>query len=323
MRLALWLKPYPDRTWILAKQIGVSDAVTKIPRFDKAASDMPPWGFMQLLHLKNRFEDFGLCLTVLEGDQIPMRRIKLGLPGRDEDIEQFQHLLRNMGKIGIRTLCYNFMAQFGWLRTSTTTRTRGGAITSSFDYELIQKGPLTEAGIIGQDAMWDNLTYFLKAVVPVAEEAGVKMALHPDDPPVPSIRGISRILSSVDLIKRALNVVASPNSGLTFCQANFSAMGEDIPNLINHFGQEGKIFFVHFRDVRGRALHFEETFIDDGQTDMASAMQCYYEVGFDGPMRPDHVPTMEGEENDMPGYKTLGRLFAIGYIKGLMDAVIR
>lgn len=321
MRIALMLDPYPNVTWSLARQLGVTDAVTKLPQFQSMTDESKPWHFLPLLHLKKRFEDAGLHLSVLEGDQFPMNRIKLGLPGRDEDIDRFCLLLKNMGKVGISTLCYNFMAQFGWLRTSITTRTRGGALTSSFDYDLVKNAPLTEAGMVNEDRLWSNLIYFLKAVIPVAEESGVRMAIHPDDPPISPIGGVSRILTSVAAFRRVLESVPSECNGITLCQANFVAMGANLSETIRYFGNQRKIFFVHFRDIKGDARNFVETFHDDGQTNMVEAIKCYREIGFHGPIRPDHVPTMEGEENDTPGYKVLGRLFAVGYMRGLLEAV--
>ena len=127
-------------------------------------------------------------------------------------------------------------------------------------------------------------------------------------------------MRSVDTMQRAIDLVPNPYNGITFCQGNFAAMGTDVPAAIRHFGTQDKIFFVHFRDVRGTASRFVETFQDDGPTDMAAALRAYYEVGFSGPVRPDHVPTMAGEPNTQPGLMPRGRLFAIGYIKGLIDA---
>ena len=149
--------------------------------------------------------------------------------------------------------------------------------------------------------------------------------MHPDDPPQQMDRGIPRIMSSVASFRRLVDIVPSDHNGMTFCQGNFALMEEvidgtiSIPGLIREFGAS-KIPFVHFRDVRGTVADFRETFHDDGQTDMPECIRAYQEIGFDGPMRPDHVPTLEGESNSRPGYETLGRLFAIGYIRGLEHA---
>jgi len=157
--------------------------------------------------------------------------------------------------------------------------------------------------------------------MPVAEKAGVKMALHPDDPPISPLRGIGRILTSAKNYRRVLDIVPSPLNGITFCQANFKAMGEDIEALAKEWCRQKKIFFVHFRDIKGTREHFVETFHDNGPTDMARMLQVYHENGFVGPLRPDHAPTLEGEGNDHPGYAFMGQLLAFGYMKGIMDGL--
>lgn len=315
MRLSLMLGAYPTRLWALGRQMGVTNGVGTLPRDERGQRG---FDYMPLLHMKNRFEDAGLTLAVIESAP-PLNNAKLGVEGRDEEIENFCTLIRNMGAIGVPVLCWNWMAQFSWVRTSTTTRTRGGALVTSYDHSATVDAPLTEAGAVSEDRLWENLRYFLRKVVPVAEEASVKLALHPDDPPISPIRGISRIIRTPDALEEAMKLVPSEYNGITFCQGTIAEMGVDIPETIRRFGELGVIHFAHFRDVRGTAERFEETFHDDGQTDMFAAMRTYREIGFDGPMRPDHAPTMEGESNDHPGYETLGRLFAIGYMKGLLE----
>ncbi len=342
MELALILPPWPNERWKLALELGVTHAVTTLP-FHVAGGhqasnppgvpqpvvphDVPPpeyrpWDFMPLLLMVQRFREAGITVSVIEASP-PMHRARLGLDGRDEEIEWVITLIRNMGKLGIPVWCWNWMAVINWARTSTTTPTRGGALVTSYDHELMERAGPTEYGEISAERLWQNLEYFLKAVVPVAEEAGVQLALHPDDPPVPSLRGIARILITPEALQRALDLYPSPAHGLTFCQGTISTMGVDVPHWIRHFGRQNKIHFVHFRDVRGGPTQFVETFHDDGQTDMYEAMKAYYEISFQGVMRPDHVPTMEGEPNTEPGYMMLGRLFAIGYMKGLREAVLK
>ncbi|WP_248927103.1 mannonate dehydratase [Paenibacillus hamazuiensis] len=316
MQLAEFLPSRPTRLWHLAKQMGVDYAVGPLPWEEK---ERKPWDFMSLLHMKMRFEDFGFKLAVIESAP-PTNKIKLGLPGRDEEIESMQQLIESMGAAGIPVLCYNFMAQFNWFRTSTTTATRGGALVSSYDHSLMQNAPLTEAGTVSEERLWENLHYYLERIVPAAEKAKVRLALHPDDPPVSPIRGVSRILRSAEALQRAIDLVPSEYSGITLCQGTLATAGEHIPSVIRRFAAQNKLFFVHFRDVRGTAEKFAETFHDDGKTDMYEAMKTYVEVGYQGLCRPDHVPTMEGEDNANPGYETLGRLFGVGYIKGLMEA---
>jgi mannonate dehydratase len=179
---------------------------------------------------------------------------------------------------------------------------------------------MIEEGSVTHDQLWDGLDYFLRAVVPVAEESGVRLALHPDDPPIPYVRGVPRIMGTPEAYERMLGLVESPNSGITFCQGNFSLMTDDVPALIRRLGRDGRIFFAHFRDVEGSREKFVETFHDDGPTDMLECMRAYADIGFQGVIRPDHVPALEGDSNDSFGYSTLGRLFAIGYMTGLREA---
>jgi len=193
-------------------------------------------------------------------------------------------------------------------------------LTSEFSYEDSIKKGLTEWGEVSEDKMWDNITYFLERVIPVAEKNNMKMALHPDDPPISPLRGIARICTSADNYRRIMNIAPSPVNGITFCQANFRAMGENIYDLAREFCESGKVFFVHFRDIEGKANRFHETFHDNGPTDMARMLEIYSRSGFVGPIRPDHAPTMEGESEESKGYGMTGKVFAFGYMKGLMDA---
>lgn len=303
----------------LCQQMGLKEAVVGLP---PERNGMKPWDYNNLLQMKTAYENSGFNVSVIES-RPPANKIKLGQEGRDEEIAVVQELIRNMGKLGIPVWCYDFMADFNWFRTSTTTRTRGGALVSSYDHSLMKDAPFTPNAPFSEDELWENLKYYLEAIVPVAEEAKVKLALHPDDPPVSPIMGMSRILTSADAMERAINLVPSEYSGITLCQGVLATAGENIPATIRRFAKNDKIFFVHFRDIKGTAENFEETFHDDGITDLYECMQAYKEVGYDGVARPDHVPTMAGEDNSNPGYETLGRLFGVGYIKGLMDSVYR
>jgi mannonate dehydratase len=228
-----------------------------------------------------------------------------------------------MGALKIPVWCYEWMPVFNWTRTSTTVPTRGGALATAYDNDLMRNAPLTEFGVVSEERLWENLKYFLEKVVPVAEQANVKLAMHPDDPPLSPIRGLGRIMRSIDNYQRLLDLAPSPVNGIAFCQGNFTLMTDDLPGVIRHFGNQKKIFFAHFRDVRGTPEKFVETFHDDGKTDMVACMRAYRDIGFEGVLRPDHVPTMEGDSNDNPSYSSIGRLFAIGYIKGLREAVYK
>ena len=324
VQIAEILPPRPDPLWRLARQCGIDTVVgtmdfsrgLAVPREDL------PWSYTSLVRLKTAYEDNGFRFAVLES-RPPMEKIKLGLPGRDQEIDQVRDLLRNLGALGVPVWCYEWMPVFNWVRTSTTVPARGGAMATGYDHSLMAKAPLTEHGVVTEERLWTNLEYFLRAVLPVAEEAGVQMAMHPDDPPLSPIRGLGRIMRSVESFRRLLELRPSPANGVALCQGNFTLMTDDLPAVIRELGARGKLFFAHFRDVRGTVEHFVETFHDEGKTNMLACMEAYRDAGYDGVLRPDHVPTMEGDRNDAPGYSSIGRLFAIGYIKGLREAVYR
>lgn len=316
MILADFLPATPDRSWDLAKQIGVTHAICKCA---PELTGLPaPDDLASLSTIRDRFAAAGLKLIGLEGDEFDMQRIKLGLPGRDEDIARYQQMLRNMGELGISLLCYNFMATIGWYRTDPHVPARGGAVTNRFRLADADPAPVAPELRVTEERLWENYEYFIARVLPVAEQAGVKMGLHPDDPPLSPLRGVGRILTSADAFARAMNLSASPSHGITYCQANFRAMGEDVAATARRFAE--RIVFVHFRDVAGTREDFTETFHDEGPTDMAAQLKLYADLGFTGPVRVDHVPSMAGEEHLPHGYAQLGRLFAVGYMKGILDA---
>jgi mannonate dehydratase len=311
MDFSVYMSTRPSERWELASQMGLTHAVTAMPDPD---GDADPWDFEPLLRLKNRLADAGFELDVVE-DRPPLDDAILGRDGRDEQIETVKTLLRNMGRVGIDVWCYVWMAPLKVLRTSESVRARGGSLATRYDHAQMQRGPeLTGAS---EAELWENLEYFLSEVLPVAEEAGVKLALHPDDPPLGPIRGVDRVVTSVEAYERVLDISDSPANGITLCQGNFAAMGADVPAAIRRFGD--RIHFAHVRDVEGDAEYFTEVWHDEGPTDVAATVRAYEEIGFDGPLRPDHVPTMAGEDNDDPGYQDKGRLFAVGYLKGLRD----
>lgn len=322
IQIAEFLPPQPSPLWRLVRQCGVEHVVSGMDwsRGIEAPSDELPWSYQSLARLKRDYESAGFQLAVIEG-RPPMHKTKLGLPGRDEEIENVCSLIRNMGALGIPVWCYEWMPVFNWLRTDKARPTRGGALATAYDHTEMLGAPLTEYGVVSEEQLWQSLAYFLQRVVPVAEAAGVKLAMHPDDPPISPIRGLGRIMRSIDNYQRLLDLAPSEVNGMTLCQGNFALMTSDVPAAIRHFGRQGKIFFVHLRDVRGTVEHFVETFHDDGQTDMLACLRAYRDVGYDGVLRPDHVPTMEGDNHDEPAYSSIGRLFAIGYIRGLREAV--
>ncbi|AHF90749.1 mannonate dehydratase [Opitutaceae bacterium TAV5] len=316
MILADFLPAKPDRSWQFARQAGVTHAICKCA---PELTGLPaPDNIDALRTIRDRFSEAGLTLAGLEGDEFDMQRIKLGLPGRDEDIARYQQMLRNMGELGIGLLCYNFMATIGWCRTGTHVVTRGGAITNRFDASRLDPAPVPEGQRVTEEKLRENYAYFITRVLPVAEQAGVKMGLHPDDPPLSPLRGVGRIFTSADAFAWAMSLSDSPAHGITYCQANFLAMGEDIVATAHRFAD--RIVFVHFRDINGTRENFTETFHDNGPTDMPAMLRLYgQELGLRVPIRVDHVPSLAGEEDLPHGYATLGRLFAIGYMKGILD----
>lgn len=305
----------------LVAQAGVEDAVGTLPpvaRLDAGGGDAP-WDYLPMLRLKDRYNQAGFDLGVIEW-RPPLNLAKRGLPGRDAEIDAVCTLITSMGKLGIPVWCYEWMTDRNWVRTSTSTPSRAGSVVTAFDRTAFEAGPPPELGEIAEDQLWDNLEYFLRRVIPVAEDAGVRLAMHPDDPPLSPLGGVGRIMSSLDGYRRLLQTVDSPMNGITFCQGNFRLMTDDLPAAIGELGADGKIFFVHFRDVEGTVERFTETWHDAGPTDMYGCVKAYRDIGFDGLMRCDHVPTMYGEPLSDVGYGTLGRLFAIGYMRGLIEA---
>lgn len=314
MKLASVLTPISDENLTLAAQCGVDQIVVRYPGPDLS----------EFNRLQQRIRSFGMEIGVVEG-YLPIDRIKLGTDD-GTDLRAMKALIRHLSDLDIRLVCYNFMAGTDWIRTSVDTLERGGAKVTAF-----RLADLDKARIPGRPAfraelepgakrpeLWRNLQNFLEEIIPVAEDAGVVMAMHPDDPPLPQLLGNDRIMHDVSGFERLVEIVKSPSNKIAFCQGSFSEMGIDIPATIRRLGPH--IAYVHYRDVVGTADDFRESWQDNGQTDMAEAMRAYREVGFSGPMRPDHVPQMIGEDDGEPGYTMLGRLFAFGYIRGMMHA---
>jgi mannonate dehydratase len=295
--------------------MGIGDVVVKCA--PELTGRPAPWDLHSLAATVGELTAAGLRVVALEGDQFDMSRIKMGLPGRDEDLERYRKMLRNMAELGIPLLCYNFMAGTGWYR-GTEWIGRGGARCTSFS--LAETPAVLPGAPLAAEKLWENYEYFLRAVLPEAERLGLRMGLHPDDPPLPSLGGIARIFGSVEGFDRAYSVLPCRANAVTYCQANFKLMGADLADTARHFGD--RIAFVHIRDVSGTAEDFVELFHDEGSVDQLALFRLYREIGLDVPFRCDHVPTMEGEGNEpgfVPGYGTLGRLFANGYLKGLLQ----
>jgi mannonate dehydratase len=328
-----------DENLTFARQLGLTSVRSGTPW--KWLPGDKQWEYEDLLRLRQRVESFGLTYEVIEN--VPQHffdKVMLGLPGRDEQIAHYCTTIRNMGRAGIPTLGYHFMPSGVW-RTSRTTPGRGNAHVTSFDIALVGQTAAaaqrqfvqnTSPAIdemwaevdtltVSAEQMWENYAYFLRHVLPVAEEAGVRLALHPDDPPIASLAGIDRIFISVENFKRAYEMSkGSPAWGLDLCLGCCSEMPGGAANvraMIDFFGPKGRIFYVHFRDVQGSVPRFAECFIGEGNFDAAATMRQLKERGFTGFLLDDHVPQMVG---DTPwGHR--GRAHAIGYMQGLLDAI--
>lgn len=297
--------------WDYAKQCGVNHAVVRLPETD----DFDITDFSHWKTIYQRFCDFGIKPILIE--PMPNRlhdHIKIGDQQRDASIEAVIKMMAHMNELNIRTICFNFMAHIGWLRTSDNIKERGGALVTGFD----QNDYKPSKKCITAKELWANYEYFIKAVMPYAEKYHINLALHPDDPPIARLGDVERILTSKEAMQKAINVVKSPNLSITMCQATFCMMGEDLYRVIPELAE--KIFFIHFRNVQGNRYKFRETFHDNGQIHMADMMRLYQKCGIDVPIRVDHVPLMAGETQGVAGYTALGRLYAIGYLKGIMEA---
>ena len=269
----------------------------------------------KLQKLKVELEPYGLKIGVAllpqeEGSQ--HWNVRLGSPERDGEIEDVCRSLEILGGEGIPVAEYvfNLAAVFG---SDSLPSGRGGATVRHFDYEKAKQAPAEPGWGATEEEVWDRITYFLERVVPVAEQAGVKLACHPDDPPVPTLRGETRVLGSMEGMKRLMEIVPSDSNGLNFCQGTVAEMGVDVIEVIRYFGSRGKIHHVHFRNVKGSVPLFDESFIDDGDVNMYEALRTYKEVGYTGTIMPDHWPRVVG------GSPLIGRAHAIGYMKAMME----
>lgn len=310
----IWGDSDPHRVK-LSEQIGVTHAIAGTA---SELSRVPRSRYVDTVaKIKAGYEAAGLKIAGIESHPVPAEKIKLGLPGRDEEIENYIAAIHAIGKAGIPMVCYDFMAGIDWYRTKMHVPGRGGCSSVSFDIREVPAG-LTQWGRISEEKMWDNITYFLKAVMPEAEKANVQMALHPDDPPVPELRGIARIIISPDAYRRVMSIVPSPVNGVTFEISVCYLMGADLEAVAREFGRKKKIFYIHSRNLRGTRDNFVETFQDNGAIDFGKVYQALYDSGVRVPLRPDHDPILDAEQNVQPGYGVLGKIFAVGYIKGIL-----
>lgn len=311
MKLSMIVNPLNEHNLQLAAQVGVSEIVLTFPGLDATA----------FRNAKRMVESFGMNLTHLER-KVPHLKMVHNLPGRDAQVEDFKRLIRLMAENEMKVLCYNWMPDEDWQRTSAEVIERGGAKVTEFNLADVGRNVTDADGRPSKPTpvaeLWGNLERFLNDVLPVAEDAGIQLALHPDDPPLPSLLGQDRIIFSNAALRRAVDLVPSSVNGICYCVGSLHPAGEDLIGGIRSLAD--KIFFVHARNVRGTAAHFVETWHDNGAIHMPSVIRELQSIGYTGTIRPDHAPSMAGETNETPGYEMLGRLFAAGYLRGLMQA---
>ena len=303
------------------------------------------WPYDDLAELAETIVGAGLSLEVIES--IPVHEsIKLGAPDRERLIDAYCDSVVNMGRAGIPVLCYNFMPIFDWMRTDVAMRLGDGSAALAYDDRALERIDLShgtgdlpgwatayDADALGRllaayraidaEGLWENLGYFLERVVPVAAAAGVRMAIHPDDPPWP-IFGLPRIITNAAALDRLTRLVDDPANGVTVCTGSLGAdASNDIPGIIRQLGRRARVHFMHCRNVlRTGERDFHETAHPSafGSIDMLEVMRALRDVGFGGPMRPDHGRMIWGETG-RPGYGLYDRALGSVYLQGLWEAV--
>lgn len=339
MRIVLGhIDVYDDRTAAFAHQLGLAGVQLHAP--SNLPDDAGHWTYEDLRALRERCDRDGLVLEGLENVPVTQfNEIQLGAPGRDRQIENYHRTIRNMARAGITMLGYNFTTTYVW-RTDMHARGRGDARVTAFDLADVGAGnaladyKLTPTATvdppIGAEQMWDNYQYFLDAVLPVADEVGMRLALHPDDPPVDApLGGAARIFTSPDALKEAhKRAGGSPAWGLNLCLGTVSEMAghASVDDVIDHFGPKGLIRYVHFRDVSGTVPAFAECFLGEGNLDVAAVMRRLDAAGFDGFIIDDHTPAMDDDldtwgDTSSAAYCSRGRAHAIGYLHGTLNAI--
>jgi mannonate dehydratase len=304
------------------------------------------WPLEKIVELRDTVHASGLALDVIES--VPVHEdIKLGKPSRDSLIANYAQTLRNLGTAGIKVVCYNFMPVFDWTRTTLAKRLPDGSTTLAFDVDTVAsinpddgiqlpgwdtsynagqlRALLTEYASCDEHRLWANLEYFLQRIIPVAEEAGIRMAIHPDDPPRP-IFGLPRIVKNRADLERVLAIVDSPANGLTLCSGSLGAdTANDVAAMVREFAARGRIPFAHMRNVKVNDKgDFYETAhrSADGSLDMAAIMQAYSDADYTGYIRPDHGRMIWGETGK-PGYGLYDRALGAVYLNGLWEGIRR
>lgn len=330
----------PVRLAYIRQIPGMTHIVSAI--YDEPVGEV--WPMDKILALKSTIEAAGLEFKVVES--VPVHEdIKLGKPTRDRLIANYQQNIRNLAAAGIEVICYNFMPVFDWTRTELSKTLEDGSTCLAFSTQEVERidvdqgialpgwdtsyGPgqlqalLAEYREVDEGRLWEHLEHFLRAVIPVAQECGVRMAIHPDDPPRP-IFGLPRIVKNRDDLARILKIVDTPANGLTLCSGSLGAGPQnDVEALVREFGGMGRIHFAHIRNVKVTPEgDFEETahLSSCGSLDIAAIVKAYHDVGFEGYVRPDHGRMIWGETGK-PGYGLYDRALGAVYINGLWEAM--
>lgn len=313
------------------------------------------WPYEDILEIKNQIEAAGLSFKTVESVNVH-EDIKLGLASRDRYIENYCITLKNLAKAGVEVVCYNFMPVFDWTRTELAKELPDGSTALFYDENIIrnlepakmveemEKGsngfelPGWEKSRLAslkqsfelysgvdEEKLFANLKYFLEGIIPTAEECGIKMAIHPDDPPW-SVFGLPRIVTSRENLERIVRLVDSPANGLALCSGSLGANPDNnIPEIFGYFAQMGRLHFAHVRNIKiyEPGVFSEVAHKDDNSSlDMYAIMKALHDAGFTGPLRPDHGRMVWGEEG-MPGYGLYDRAMGAVYLYGLWDAIDR
>jgi mannonate dehydratase len=307
--------PYDESLLRYIRQLGVDDVLID-KGHDTRIIEEGGLDVRELIRIRNCVEDAGLRLNAVE--QLPTTsfdKIMLGVDGRERQLETFKNCVRAIGQAGIPILGFHWAANGVW-RSSKTFRVRGDAYTTAYNHDELKDVPNTHSREFTEEELWDAYEWFLERIIPVAEEAGVKLALHPNDPPIDGLGGVPYLFRDLQTFKRGINEIhPSENLGLKMCFGCWSEMADVDPlEAIEHFGE--KIFYVHFRDVQGEGKRFNETFIDAGDNDMYEAIKAFKRAGATPALTPDHVPKMEGDTDT----QHRGYAYTLGYMKGILDA---
>ncbi len=312
-----------DKILRFATQIGVDGVVINTPQ--NLTHVEREWSADDLRPLVDRVRSFGLEVLAIENTPLGFYRdaITSG-PLASEQTDAYCRTIAAIGDVGVPILGFHWMANEVW-RSDLSTTGRGGARVTSFRWDDAYAEPTFERSFAAAD-LWDSFRRFHDKVLPAAERSGVTLALHPDDPPVPAIGGMERIFSSADGLQRALDEAASDHFKLELCLGTISSMGPGVVEVLEHFVRQGKVAYVHLRDVRGHVPAFDECFLGEGNFDPVAVITTLHQHRFDGFVCDDHVPLLD-DDPEIGGdwvrdeYAYLGRAYSNGVIQGLLRAL--